>query len=49
MKRVHRRFHLLLWLIVAPAAAAGVVVALQNLPADPRIELPDTAITGGAR
>ncbi len=49
MKRVHRRFHLLLWVIVGPAAAAGLVLALQNLPADPRVELPGSAVTDGGR
>lgn len=46
MKRAHRRLHLLLWLVVGPVAAAGLVVALRHLPAEPRVDLPAAATDG---
>lgn len=47
MKRPHRRLHLFLWLIAGPVAAAGLALALGNLPADPRGALPAAAAGGG--
>lgn len=49
MKRAHRRVHLLIWLLVAPAAAAGLAFALRNLPAEPQADIPAAAITGEDR
>lgn len=46
MKRPHRRLHLLIWLIVGPAAAAGLLLALNNVPADPRSDLPAIVMDG---
>lgn len=49
MKRAHRRLHVLVWLLVAPAAAAGLALALRNLPADARADIPAAALTGEDR
>ena len=49
MKRAHRRLHLLIWMLVAPAAAAGLALALGNLPADARAGIPAAAVTGEGR
>jgi hypothetical protein len=49
MKRPYRRLHLLIWLITAPVAAAGLVLALNAVPADPRADLPAAAVTDGGR
>jgi hypothetical protein len=49
VKRVHRRLHLLLWSLVAPAAAAGLALALRHLPADARADIPAAAVTGEDR
>lgn len=40
MRRPERRLHLLLWIAIAPAVAAGLVLALRRAPADPVAELP---------
>ncbi|MEZ5921647.1 MAG: hypothetical protein R3C60_09890 [Parvularculaceae bacterium] len=49
MRRPHRRAHLILWLLIAPAAAAGLALALMNRPADPRGAIPDDIVTSEAR
>ena len=49
MRRPHRRAHLILWLLIAPGVAAGLVLALMNRPADPRSAIPDDIVTDEAR
>lgn len=49
MKRLHRRLHLLIWLIAGPLTAAGLALALMNFPADPRADLPAVAVTEEGR
>ncbi len=49
MRRPQRRLHLMLWLLVAPAAAAGLLLALRHAPVAPVGEIPADAVTDGAR
>lgn len=49
MRRPLRRMHLLIWMIVAPAAAAGLILALRSAPADPVSDLADAIVTDGGR
>ncbi len=44
MKRLHRRFHLIVWPLIGLAGALGLLAALQNRPADPRTDLPAAAV-----
>lgn len=46
MRRPQRRAHLLMWLMIAPAVAAGFFLALKNAPADSRSDLDDALVTG---
>jgi hypothetical protein len=41
MRRAHRRIHVLVWLILAPAVALGVYAAVTQRPREPVTELPD--------
>ena len=45
MKRPHRRFHLLIWLLLAPATAIAAWVAWQTRPATPYTDLPPSVET----
>jgi len=47
MKRAHRRIHLLAWIALAPIVAAGVFLALSNLPGQPQATLPEILSEGG--
>lgn len=49
MKRPERRLHLLLWLAIAPLAAAGLALALSNAPAAPAAAIDDLIVTDGGR
>lgn len=49
MKRPQRRLHLIMWIAIAPAIAAGLVLALQNAPADPVADLPGVIVDDEAR
>lgn len=49
MRRPQRRLHLMLWIVIAPAVAAGLVLALMNSPASPEATLEAPIITDGAR
>lgn len=49
MRRPQRRLHLLLWIAIAPAVAAGLVLALRRAPADPVADLPGVVVTDRAR
>jgi hypothetical protein len=49
MRRPQRRLHLLLWIAIAPAIAAGVFLALRNSPAAPVSTLDEAIVTDGAR
>jgi hypothetical protein len=49
VKRPHRRLHLVIWLLIAPAVAAGLALALRHLPAETRTDIPAAAITGEDR
>ncbi len=40
MKRPHRRTHLLMWLLLAPATAAIAIVAWTTRPQDAYTDLP---------
>ena len=40
MKRPHRRMHLMLWLLLAPATAAVAIVAWTMRPQDAFSDLP---------
>ncbi|MEM6535371.1 MAG: hypothetical protein AAF613_07000 [Pseudomonadota bacterium] len=45
MKRAHRKMHLVLWLLLAPAVFAIVMLAVMYRPADPVNDLlPDLLI-----
>lgn len=44
MRRAHRRIHLLAWLILTPAVAVGVYVALAHRPGEPRSQVPDAIV-----
>jgi hypothetical protein len=49
MKRVHRRWHRLLWLLLTPAAAAVVVLALLSRAALPtNTDLPSAVLAPAA-
>lgn len=41
MRRAHRSLHFLLWILLAPAVAAGVFLAMSQRPTEPFSELPD--------
>lgn len=41
MRRAHRRVHVLVWLILAPAVAFGVYAAIAQRPGEPLTDLPD--------
>ncbi len=45
MRRPQRRLHVLMWLAVAPAAIAGVYLALNNAPAVPAEPIADVIVT----
>jgi len=48
MKRPHRRVHLLMWLVIAPAALATVVLAATVLqPSDATMDAIPAAAEGG--
>lgn len=47
MRRAHRRAHVLLWLLVAPATMAGLILALLHREPTPFAAAPD-AIVGEA-
>lgn len=49
MRRPQRRLHLIMWIVIAPAIAAGLVLALRNAPADPVADLPGVIVVDGAR
>lgn len=48
MRRPQRRLHLLMWMALAPAIAAGVFLALRHAPSDPRADLAEILVTDGA-
>jgi hypothetical protein len=39
----------MIWLLIAPAVAAGLALALRHLPAETRTDIPSAAITGEDR
>lgn len=42
MKEAHRRAHVVIWLVLAPALALGLALALLSRPSEPQnAELPD--------
>lgn len=45
MRRAHRTAHLIVWLLLAPAVAAALFVALGNRPGEPVSEAPDSVVT----
>ena len=45
MKRPHRRAHLLIWMILAPAALGLAGWRLMTPPADPFTDLPNAIAT----
>ncbi|MFN0022956.1 MAG: hypothetical protein ACKVS5_03570 [Parvularculaceae bacterium] len=49
MKRAHRRAHVIFWLLIAPATAAGLALALARAPADAIGDIPPFARSEGAR
>lgn len=49
MRRPQRRLHLVMWIAIAPAIAAALILALRNAPADPVTDLPGVAVTDEAR
>lgn len=49
MKRAHRRMHLILWLAILPAAAAGLALALLRAPPGATSELPPAILGDGGR
>jgi len=49
MRRPQRRLHLVLWIAIAPAIAAGLFLALKNAPASPEASLDEAIIADGAR
>lgn len=49
MKRPQRRLHLLLWIVLAPAFAAGLALAMLAAPDDAPGDLPAAAVSVEAR
>lgn len=45
MRRFHRTTHLALWMVLAPAVAAALYVALTHRPASPLSAAPDAIVT----
>ncbi len=49
MKRAHRRAHLVLWLLIGPAAAAGLALAITRAPSEAAGDIPSAALTDAGR
>lgn len=45
MRRLHRRAHLIVWLLILPAAFVALAHAWRSRPPAPIAEIPDAAAT----